>query len=280
MRSNVRFLQEYLGSHNIVKREPQDSKEKYEEQSFKVEPQYIKAEYEERSFQTEPQDIKNKNFSKFLQKHAKYQRAWYVPGSRYDQDQKKEKEYEKIYFKAEPQDIKAEYEEQFVKADIKEEKYGQGNWLEHKAPDNRPYFCNDVTQASSVSEKANVKKLIESKRKSNGADLGPHKESVFKKTKPIPKPLTDLAPLPKPIPKPSPYSYAHPEECAQCPKCFSMPKNKNLSKHLQKHAKFERAWYVPGSRYDQDQKKGKKNWCKKGRTCRSVKPAHFHFLIH
>ena len=142
MTSNVLFLQEYWEPHNDVKREPQDSKEKYEEQYFKAEPQDVKA------------------------------------------------EYEKIYFKTESQDIKAEYEDQFAKAepsDIKEHKYGQGNWLEHKAPDNRPYFYNVVTPASSVWEKHNVKKLAESKRKSNGADLGPLKESVFKKTKPIPR---------------------------------------------------------------------------------------------
>ena len=165
--------QEYWESHNIAKREPQDIKDEYEEQSFRTG----------------------------------------------------------------PQDTKAEYEEQFVKAeplDIKEKEYAQGNLLEQKVFDNRSYFY----------KKPIVKKLsaTESKRKSDCA--------VLKKAKPVQK----LHPtLPKPVQKPPPYSYIHPEKCVQCPKCSSRPKNKNLSKHLQKHAKS--GWYEPGSRYGQDRKK-------------------------
>ena len=55
--------QEYWESHNIAKREPQNIKDEYEEQSFKTGPQDTKAEYEEQFVKAEPLDIKEEEYA-------------------------------------------------------------------------------------------------------------------------------------------------------------------------------------------------------------------------
>ena len=108
----------------------------------------------------------------------------------------------------------------------------------------------------------NVRKSAasESKRKSNGGDDDPYK-SVSKKAKPVSKsfPLPTLPSLPKPIKK---------------PKCFSRPKNRNLSKHLQKHARGGGNLGVCMTRIER-----KKNWRKKSRTWRTLKSAQRKQLL-
>ena len=82
-------FQGYWGAHNVVKREPQDIKEEYDE------PRDIKSEYVEPFFKEEPQDIKS--------------------------------EYVEQFVKTEPGDMKVEYEEKMLKAeDIKVEEYYPG----------------------------------------------------------------------------------------------------------------------------------------------------------
>ena len=172
--------------------------------------------------------------------------------------------------KTEPQAIKEEYEETHFHAkplDIKEE-YQEDSFYTKPVE-----FPKSVTQAIK-SDTHNIKTRAaadESKRKMNSAS--PFGSSVNKTTTTLPSPLLFLSKSfqtqltkkprlvqttnsittslsgrkrgsllgspPKAISEPPPFTFRHPEETVQCPKCCSRPKYKNLRKHLAKHARSE-----------------------------------------
>ena len=142
-------------------------------------------------------------------------------------------EYQKLIFKSEPQDVKEEYDPDPVNRsehkvpddksffnnnvtkifkpetqDVKEE-YDP----EHKDPDNRSYSNNNATKTSGW-EKPDLTKSSEvgAKRKSRGEGESLN-ISFFKTSK-----LSDDS-----------------DDWVQCPKCFVKLKNRNLLKHLRKH---------------------------------------------
>lgn len=130
--------QGYRGAHNVVKREPQDIKEEYDE------PRDIKSEYVEPFFKEEPQDIKSEYVEQFVKVEP--------------QDIKREND--DLFVKTEPEDMKAEYEEKMLKAeDIKEEEYDPG---EKRTDDSssRPFFHKNSVTNVSVREKPDVKKSV------------------------------------------------------------------------------------------------------------------------
>ena len=173
--------------------------------------------------------------------------------------------------KTEPQATKEEYEETHSHAqplDIKEEY--QEDSLYTKPVD----FPKSVTQGIK-SDTHNIKTTAaadDSKRKLNSAS--PFGSSVNKTTTTLPSPLLFLSKsfqtqltkkprlvqttnsittslsgsLPKPISEPPPFTFRHPGETVQCPKCSLTTKYKHLSKHLARHARD--GWCLPGSEED------------------------------
>ena len=174
--------------------------------------------------------------------------------------------------KTEPQAIKEEYEETHFHAkplDIKEEYQEDSLYTEHVGfpksvtPGIKPDSHNINTTVTTTAD--------DSKRKLISAS--PFGSSVNKTTTTLPSPLLFLSKSfqtqltkkprlvqttnsittslsgrkrgsllgspPKAISEPPPFTFRHPEETVQCPKCCSRPKYKNLSKHLAKHARSE-----------------------------------------